>query len=251
LGGPVVAIVPSRFASTRFPGKPLALIDGLPMVVRVLSQAARAQTIDQVYAATDDERIAQTVRQAGFQAFMTSPNCANGTERIWEALAKIDGDTPSLVVNVQGDEPIIDPADIDCLVKETLKSGRPMGTLARAFPELDRFDDPNVVKVVCAQDGRALYFSRAAIPHSAPQPLMHVGLYAYVPPTLKRLSTTPPTALESCERLEQLRALEIGIEIHVAMAASKQCSIAVDIPEDIARVEAALNQIKTNEVDCA
>jgi len=242
LRGRVVGLVPSRFASTRFPGKPLALINGVPMIVRVLQQSSQASSLDQVYAATDDKRIAEVVEGAGFSVIMTPAECASGTDRIAAAMDQIAGEEPSLVVNIQGDEPIIDPADIDQLVHETLASGRPMGTLARRFPDLKRFDDPNVVKVVCALDGRALYFSRAAIPHFAAQALMHLGLYAYLPTTLKQLSITAPSPLESCEKLEQLRALENGIEIHVAMAVSSECSVAVDRPEDIARVESALNQ---------
>ena len=251
MGGPVVAVVPSRFASTRFPGKPLALIDGIPMIVRVLQQAAKAQYVDEVYVATDHEPIAKLAEKAGFAALMTPPECASGTDRIAAGLEQIRGGEPSLIVNIQGDEPIIEPDDIDALIRESINSQCPMGTLARPFPSLERFHDPNVVKVVRAQNGRALYFSRAPIPHNGAQPLMHVGLYAYVPPALRKLSAAAPTELELCERLEQLRALELGIDIHVALATSTRPSIAVDIPDDIERVEAALRNINLEEVSSA
>ena len=218
------------------------------MILRVLQQAAKAKSIDKVYVATDHTPIAKLAQDAGFHALMTPEDCASGTDRIAAALPQIQGPTPRLVVNIQGDEPVIDPLDIDALVDESLASGRPMGTLARPFVDLKRFDDPNVVKVVRAGDGRALYFSRAPIPHGGGQPLMHIGLYAYVPPALKQLSVTPPTELEISERLEQLRALDLGIDIHVALATSSRASIAVDIPDDVGRVEAALRDIEEKEV---
>ncbi|MEE2903523.1 MAG: 3-deoxy-manno-octulosonate cytidylyltransferase [Myxococcota bacterium] len=247
MGGPVVAVVPSRFASTRFPGKPLALIDGVPMVIRVIRRASSAQLVDRVFVATDDERIAQVVREHNFEVVMTSKECASGTDRIAEAVTQLQSIAPKLVVNVQGDEPLLDPADIDQLISETLKSQQPMGTLARVFDSLERFKDPNVVKVVRANSGQALYFSRSPIPNNPSKidglPLMHIGLYAYVPHALRKLASQAPTDLEICERLEQLRALETGINIHVALAASARSSIAVDVPEDVARVEDALRNI--------
>ena len=248
MGGPVVAVVPSRFASTRFPGKPLALIDGVPMVIRVVRRASLAQLVDHVFVATDDERIAQVVKEHGFEVIMTSSECASGTDRIAEAVAQLSSMTPQLVVNVQGDEPLLDPADIDQLVSETLNSKQPMGTLSRVFDSLERFHDENVVKVVRANCGKALYFSRSPIPHNPSKisglPLMHIGLYAYVPHALQKLASEAPTQLEKCERLEQLRALETGIDIHVALAISASPSIAVDVPEDVARVEAALRNLE-------
>jgi len=217
------------------------------MVIRVLQRASEAQLVDRVFVATDDERIAQVVRDSDFEVVMTSTECASGTDRIAEAVSQLESIAPKLVVNIQGDEPLLDPADIDRLIDETLKSGQPMGTLARVFDNLERFRDPNVVKVVRANSGQALYFSRSPIPHNPSKinglPLMHIGLYAYVPHALRTLASQAPTDLEICERLEQLRALETGINIHVALAASARPSIAVDVPEDVERVEDALRNI--------
>lgn len=240
LGEPVVAVIPARFAATRFPGKPLADIAGLPMVVRVARQAAAARSIDQVLVATDDHRIAQVVERAGFTSVMTPSDCATGSDRIAWAIRERSGPGPALVVNVQGDEPLLDPRDLDALVKATLADPGSIGTLARPLPELGRFTDPNVVKVVRAASGRALYFSRAPIPYGVEpntvQPLLHVGIYAYPPEVLSRFVALPPSPLERTERLEQLRALENGIPIQVTMCVSERPSVGVDTPEDVARV---------------
>lgn len=237
---PVVAIIPARYASTRFPGKPLVALAGVPMIVRVARRAQLAGRVDRVLIATDDARIAAVAAEAGFQAVMTAASCPSGTDRVAEA-ARSDSyaRAAALIVNVQGDEPLIDPADIDVLIAETLASGAELGTLAR--PLEHRFDDPNVVKVVVgSSDHRALYFSRAAIPHGDGPRLQHIGLYAYRPEALQRLSTLAPTPLERVERLEQLRALEHGLRIHVAMARSRAPAVAIDTPEDVERVLALI-----------
>lgn len=245
----IVAVIPARYAAVRFPGKPLVDLRGRPMVVRVADAARRARTIDRVLVATDDARIAEVARAYGHTAVMTPPECPSGTDRVYAALVSsgLLAET-RLAVNVQGDEPLMDPDDIDEMVECTLKSGLPMGTVAREFPDEARRADPNLVKVVTRADGRALYFSRAPIPHAmdpatAPARLarLHMGLYCYQPQTLARLTALPPSPLELSERLEQLRALEDGIDIHVARARSPRPTIAIDTPEDAQRVLAVLD----------
>lgn len=245
-----IAIIPARFESTRFPGKPLAAIDGVPMVVRVARQAEAAVEVARVLVATDDQRIRQVVEAAGFDAVMTPVACQSGTDRIAAALEALGGDRPALVVNVQGDEPLVDPADIDALIRATRASQCGMGTLARPIQDLASFHDRNVVKVVVQNDGRALYFSRSPIPNGAEArinaaadaseraalPLQHVGIYAYEPTVLEALRALPRSELEALEGLEQLRALENGISILVTMCVSSEPTVAVDTPQDIERV---------------
>lgn len=248
MGSPTVAIIPARFASTRLPGKPLIKLDGVPMVVRVADRVRAARRMDLVCVATDDERIAEVVVAAGHRAIMTPSDCASGTDRVHRALERIEVE-PGLVINVQGDEPLIDPADIDALAAAMEVSQAGMGTLVRPLQDAARFRDPNVVKVVVGADGNALYFSRAPIPHGADPddrtkdaPLQHVGLYAYRPEVLGILARVPPSPLERQERLEQLRALEHGIPIHVAWCASLEPSIAIDTPEDVDKVVRLLSK---------
>ncbi len=251
--GSIVAVVPARYAAVRFPGKPLVDLRGKPMVVRVADAARRARTIDRVLVATDDDRIAEVVRAHGHEPVMTPPECPSGTDRVYAALVA-SGLLPTtrLAVNVQGDEPLMAAEDIDEMVEATLGSGLSMGTVARDFLEETRFADPNLVKVVTRSDGRALYFSRAPIPHRVnpvrsdmtpgiPLARLHMGLYCYTPETLRRLTQLAPSPLEESERLEQLRALEDGIEIHVARARSPLPTIAIDTPEDAQRVLAVLD----------
>lgn len=239
---PAVAVIPARYASERFPGKPLADIAGVPMIVRVCRQAAQAR-VAAVYVATDDERIAHVVREAGFAAVMTSPACASGSDRVAEVVQGL-AEPVGVVVNVQGDEPLVDPRDIDALIEATRADPEAIGTLARPLSELERFHSPHVVKVVRAPSGRALYFSRAPIPHGLdglPRgALQHVGLYAYHPSVLARFTALAASPLETRERLEQLRALENGIPIHVTMCVSERPSIGVDVPADIEAVLEAL-----------
>ena len=242
-GAPAVAVIPARYASERFPGKPLVDIAGVPMVVRVCRQAAQAR-LSAVYVATDDERIAHVVRRAGFAAVMTSRSCASGSDRVAEVVRGL-AEPVGVVVNVQGDEPLVDPRDIDALVAAAVAHPEAIGTLARPLVDPRRFEDPNVVKVVRASSGRALYFSRAPIPHArggaSVQALQHVGLYAYHPAVLARFTALAPTPLERAERLEQLRALENEIPIHVTMCVSERPSIPVDVPSDVEAVLEALN----------
>jgi 3-deoxy-manno-octulosonate cytidylyltransferase (CMP-KDO synthetase) len=239
MAAPTVAIIPARYGSTRFPGKPLAVLRGVPMIVRVVERASRARLIDAAIVATDDERILATVERAGHRAVMTPKDCASGGDRCFLALAKISRfglPSPEMVVNVQGDEPLIDPTDIDVLIAATKESRAPIGTLARPISDAARIRDPNVVKVVTAQDGRALYFSRAPIPHGANEALQHLGIYAYRVEALEKVARLPRSSLERIESLEQLRALEHGIAIHVVRSVSRSANVAIDTPEDVERV---------------
>ena len=236
----IVGIIPARYASIRFPGKPLALLAGRPMILHVLDAARAAARLDAVVVATDDARIAEVVRSAGGEAVETSPFAASGTDRLAEAARRISADA---YVNVQGDEPLMSPENVDRVVATLLAgSDRPLATLAIPMPASDA-NDPNVVKVAVARDGRALYFSRAAIPYfrqGAPAYRKHLGLYAYRAATLAAVAQLPPSPLETAESLEQLRWLEAGYSLWVGEAATD--SIGVDTPEDLARVESLLKK---------
>jgi 3-deoxy-manno-octulosonate cytidylyltransferase (CMP-KDO synthetase) len=231
----IVGILPARYASVRFPGKPLALLAGKPMILHVLEAGRAARRLSRVAVATDDERIAAAVRAAGGEAILTSAGASSGTDRLAEAALAIPAD---VYVNIQGDEPLMSPENIDRTVDALVSSsGREIATLAIPMPAAEALD-PNIVKVVVARDGRALYFSRAPIPHcrsGAPAYRKHLGLYAYRAGTLARIAALPPSSLEKMESLEQLRWLEAGYDVWVAEAASD--SIGVDTPEDLARVE--------------
>ena len=234
-----IAVIPARWASTRFPGKPLVRIAGEPMIAHVIRRAAAAKTISDVVVATDDERIAQVSVAAGAVAIMTG-ECPSGTDRVAQAARQRPG--WDLVVNIQGDEPLLSSRNIDLLVEgmASSASGITMGTLCRPLA-IDRHDDPNAVKVVRGLDGRALYFSRAAIPFfrgAAPTPLLHLGIYAFTPEGLETFVGLEPSPLEKAECLEQLRALENGIDILVLDAIDE--AFGVDTPEDLERVERLL-----------
>jgi 3-deoxy-manno-octulosonate cytidylyltransferase (CMP-KDO synthetase) len=231
----IVGIIPSRYASVRLPGKPLALLAGKPMVLHVLEAARAAARLDRVLVATDDERIAGAVRGAGGEALLTSPEAASGTDRLAEAARTVAGD---VYVNIQGDEPMMSAQNIDRVVETLLaRSERSIATLAIAMPPSEA-SDPNAVKVAVARDGRALYFSRSPIPyfrHGEPAYRKHLGLYAYRAQTLAEIAKLPPSPLEKAESLEQLRWLEAGQAIWVGEAATD--SIGVDTPADLARAE--------------
>lgn len=235
-----IAVVPARYASQRFPGKPLADIRGVPMIVRVAAQAAKASRVDRVVVATDDARIQAVVAAAGFEARMTSETCASGSDRVAEVAQQIPAD---LVVNVQGDEPLLDPRDLDALIEAAYAHPEGITTLGRPVPSAEALADPNLVKAVVSPQGAALYFSRAPIPHgAAPEDaIAHVGLYAYPPAVLARFTALAPSPLERTERLEQLRALENGIPIHLQMCVSDRPSIGVDVPADLDAVCRALD----------
>ncbi|MCK4873776.1 MAG: 3-deoxy-manno-octulosonate cytidylyltransferase [Phycisphaerales bacterium] len=236
---PAVAIIPARWASSRFPGKPLADRTGKPLVQHVVEQVARCEMIGRIIVATDDERIASAVRSFGGEAVMTSETHPNGTSRLDEAATILSLDDDTWVCNVQGDEPEIDPALIDLTISHTLNAadaGVQVGTLAGPFADDEDPADPNIVKVVVGQQEMALYFTRALVPHRRDPtsvhpavPLKHVGLYVYTRRFLRRYVGLPPTPLEQTEQLEQLRILEHGIPIAVAIADAKHHGI--DTPE--------------------
>jgi len=252
-------VIPARYASTRLPGKALADIAGQPMVARVAAAARRAGA-DGVWVATDDERIVVAGLQHGFDALMTSANHRSGTDRIAEVADRLHWDDADVVVNVQGDEPLIDPALIKA-VAEVLH-GDPEAALATAAHPLaaaEDFFNPNVVKVVCDADGRALYFSRAPIPwdrdrfaHSrdslpADLPALgHIGVYAYRVSFLRRFGQLAAAPLERCESLEQLRALWHGYAIRV-VTVDRPPSPGVDTPEDLARVRLLFDAMLDSE----
>ncbi|HTB22273.1 MAG TPA: 3-deoxy-manno-octulosonate cytidylyltransferase [bacterium] len=238
---PTLAFIPARFASSRFPGKPLIDLKGKPMVQRVWEQARKAKGVDAVYVATDDARIAAVVRSFGGEAIMTPRSCPSGTDRIAAALGKL-GRVPdgAVVVNVQGDEPLLPPAMVEQVVSVLKKSKAPMATLARALGPQD-YAKPDAVKVLWDAKGLALYFSRSAIPFHRDRPGvlpragglrlgLHVGLYAYRCGFIKRLARTRPSALERAEKLEQLRVLDMGERI--ALGFTRLTSLAIDRPED-------------------
>lgn len=219
----VVAVIPARYASTRLPGKPLLKDTGKYLIQHVYESAARA--IPRVIVATDDSRIFDAVRSFGGEAMMTSPSHSNGTSRIAEVAAKIDAD---LVINVQGDEPELEPHVLETLVDAT--RGAEMATLATPFADPNEADLPQRVKVVVDRQGFALYFSRSRIP-SAGETLLHLGLYGFQKPFLLRFATLGPTPLEQAERLEQLRALEHGVRIKVGIVRWRSFG-GIDTPED-------------------
>ncbi|OLC53655.1 MAG: hypothetical protein AUH92_05505 [Acidobacteria bacterium 13_1_40CM_4_69_4] len=255
-----VGVIPARYQSSRFPGKPLALIGGKALVERVFERARAASRIARLLVATDDGRIAAAVRAFGGEVLMTSPEHASGTDRLAEVARALQAD---LFVNIQGDEPLLDPQDIDGLIECLEQDPSPdMATLADPLLEVDEARDPNVVKVVCDARGRALYFSRSPIPYvqgsengsasgasgrarrppgedQPPGPwLRHVGLYAYRRGFLLEFASWSPGVLERLEGLEQLRTLERGRTIRVLRARGRYHG--VDTPADVRSVERAL-----------
>lgn len=237
-----VAVIPARYASTRFPGKPLALIKGKPMIQHVWARCSEAGCFSRIIVATDDQRIIDTVKSFGGEALMTSPNCASGTDRVAEIARQTRGE---IFVNVQGDEPAVAPQTLRTLAGLFEDPAVNMGTLIRPLLEDERAN-PNVVKVVLDESRRALYFSRSEIPFqrdagASMQRWAHLGLYGYRRPTLERLASMQPTALEKMESLEQLRALGNGIAVHCGV--TNGASQAVDRPEDVPLAEAALAKL--------
>jgi 3-deoxy-manno-octulosonate cytidylyltransferase (CMP-KDO synthetase) len=233
----VVAVIPSRFRSTRLPGKPLALIDGRTMVEHVHRRAESARLVDAVVVATDDERIARVVDAFGGTAVMTSADHATGTDRLAEVAAALESE---LVINVQGDEPLMSADAIDAAVALLLdKPDELMGTLRHRIDDVRELYTPSIVKVVVDRDGYALYFTRAAVPfmlpgHDAPVLWRHLGLYSYRRTFLLTLANLPQTPLERAEGLEQLRVLEHGFRIRTVETTAD--TIGVDTPEDLERV---------------
>ncbi|CAM4080136.1 3-deoxy-manno-octulosonate cytidylyltransferase [Vibrio neonatus] len=246
-------IIPARYQSTRLPGKPLADICGKPMIEHVYQQAIQSGA-EQVIVATDDERVAEVVKGFGGQVCMTSPSHESGTERLAEVVEKMGIADDQIVVNVQGDEPLIPPSVVAQVADNLAASTAPMATLGVAIEDAEEAFNPNAVKVVTDQQGYALYFSRASIPWDRDQfandksvlkqPLMrHIGIYAYRAGFINRYINWAPTALEKIESLEQLRVLWYGEKIHVALA-KQTPPPGVDTLEDLEAVRAFLNQTK-------
>ncbi len=236
----VLGIIPARYGSTRFPGKPLALLAGRPMVQWVYERAAQAELLNEVIIATDDQRIFEAVNKFGGRVVMTRADHPSGSDRIAEVAAKSNAE---IIVNIQGDEPLLEPAAIDLGVKILLDhpAGQ-VGTLVRPIRDAADLRNPNIVKVALAQDNTALYFSRSAIPFcrgaktdaewlQQPTYFKHIGLYIFRRETLLQFVKWPPGVLEKIESLEQLRLLENGVKVHVAVTEYEARS--VDTPEDL------------------
>ena len=257
----VLAVIPARFGSTRFPGKPLAMLAGKPVIQHVYEQVSRAKQVSEVIVATDDERIRQAVERAGGSALMTSPSNRSGTERVAEVARQ---HTASVIINVQGDEPLVQPEMVDQVAAFlAAHQAIPMASLMTPLQQAEELISPNVVKVVVDQDGCALYFSRSPIPYARdnsvgsrlqapgsrqaqlppasslqPRAYKHIGLYGYQRHFLLQFPHLEPTPLEQMEQLEQLRALEHGYRIKLLQ--TRYDTIGVDTPEDLVRVEALL-----------
>jgi 3-deoxy-manno-octulosonate cytidylyltransferase (CMP-KDO synthetase) len=254
--GNAIAIIPARFNSTRLPGKPLLPLNQIPLIVHVVNRAKAARLVDRVIVATDDERICAAVRSYGGEAQMTSAEAQSGTDRIAEVAAGLDYE---LIVNVQGDEPLIEPATIDAAIEPLLEDGEiQISTTSEPITSLADILNPGVVKVVTDKDGFALYFSRSPIPYirsGAGETLAqflqnepslfthyrkHSGLYAYRNEFLQKFAQMPPSSLERLESLEQLRALENGFRIRVVKVAHR--STGVDTEQDYQEVKRLLEE---------
>jgi 3-deoxy-manno-octulosonate cytidylyltransferase (CMP-KDO synthetase) len=229
-------IIPARFASTRFPAKIIASQTGKPLVQHVVEQVRKSKRIREVIVAIDDRRIEDALRPFGTKCMMTSPSHISGTDRVAEVARNL---SDQIIVNVQGDEPEIEPEIVDELVERLEKSGDEMATAATPFPAGSDPANPNLVKVAMMLDGRALYFSRSLIPHqrdataaSRPAYYLHLGIYAYRRDFLLQYTAWPPTPCELAEKLEQLRALEHGAAIHVVKV--ERATHGIDTPEQYA-----------------
>ena len=233
-------IIPARYRSERFPGKALAHILGKSMIQRVYEAARTAKYLEQVILATDDESIFQEARDFGAEVLMTSSRHVSGTDRVAEVAEKTKN---QIIINIQGDEPLIRGEAIDGLVEALQDKDIPMATLAVRESDLSLLDDSSVVKVVPDINGFALYFSRSPLPHEASEFFWrHIGVYGYQKDFLLKLCAMPPSTLEKTEKLEQLRALENGFRIKIIE--SRFSSLSVDFPEDIIKVEKLLKEAK-------
>ncbi|MFY9611193.1 MAG: 3-deoxy-manno-octulosonate cytidylyltransferase [Blastocatellia bacterium] len=254
--GEAVAIIPARYASTRLPGKPLLPLATIPMIMHVVERASRARLVGRVIVATDDQRIADVVRRDGAEARLTSPSAESGTDRVAEVAASMGA---GIVVNVQGDEPLIEPSTIDAAIEPLVDDPTlQMSTTSEPIVSVEDVFNPNLVKVVCDTHGFALYFSRSPVPYIRPlegltleaslrrDPALlsnyrkHSGLYAYRSEFLKEFARMEPSPLERLEALEQLRALENGIKIRVVRVELR--SIGVDTRQDYERVKRMIEE---------
>ena len=243
-----IAIIPARYASTRFPGKPLAMLGGKPVIQRVYEQAKAV--LGEAYVATDDNRIREAVEQFGGQAIMTRADHKSGTDRIEEAAEKI-GTTADVIINVQGDEPFIQRSQIETLCQQFDDPQTQIATLGKRFESMEAVENPNSPKIVCDAKGFALYFSRSAIPFIRGVErqewfgkfpfLKHLGIYAYRREVLKEITKLPQSPLEIAESLEQLRWLQNGYRIRVGETNVE--TVGIDTPEDLKRAEAFLQQL--------
>lgn len=243
-----IAIIPARYASTRFPGKPLAMLGGKTVIERVFRQVS--EVIDEVFVATDDERIFREVERFGGRAVMTSTEHRSGTDRIEEAVGKI-GTQANIVINVQGDEPFIQPSQIATLCRQFDDPTTQIATLGKHFATMDAVENENSPKIVLDNNGFALYFSRSVIPFVrgvergewlGKYPfLKHIGLYAYRREVLREITQLPPSTLEVAESLEQLRWLQNGYRIRVGLTDVE--TIGIDTPDDLAQAEKFLLQM--------
>ena len=242
-----IAVIPARYASTRFPGKPLAVLGGKTVIQRVYEQAV--SILPEAYVATDDERIFQAVEAFGGRAVMTRADHKSGTDRIEEAVEKI-ATGADVIINIQGDEPFIQPSQIETLMQLFDDPATQIGTLGKRFETIDAVRNPNSPKIVTDNRGFALYFSRSVIPYIrgietdewlTHYPfLKHLGIYAYRREVLAEVTRLPQSALEKAESLEQLRWLENGYRIRVGLTNVE--TVGIDTPEDLARAEAFLNK---------
>ncbi|MDE2222982.1 MAG: 3-deoxy-manno-octulosonate cytidylyltransferase [Candidatus Omnitrophica bacterium] len=243
-----IGVIPARFGSTRFPAKVLADIGGKPLVQHVWAKASSCKELDEVLIACDHEDIFKVAKAFGAQTVMTDPKHASGSDRIAEAVKAKDVD---IVVNIQGDEPFIDPETVDALAVLLKQDGQTlMATVIKEITSEQDFLNPNVVKCVVDQDGNALYFSRSPIPHHRgknfalfPKNYKHLGLYAYRKSFLMEFTKWPKGVLESAEELEQLRALEHGVKIKTTITDHE--SIAVDTPQDLQKANAWYDKLKS------
>ena len=233
----ILGVIPARFSSTRFPGKVLALIAGKTMLQHVYERAARSTYLTSILIATDDDRVYSAAKNFGARVRMTRSDHLSGTDRVAEAASAVDAE---IIVNIQGDEPLIDPAAIDAAILPMVHEPElVMGTLKKRIEDACEITDPNVVKVVTNHAGDAIYFSRCAIPFEREKSVntpyfKHIGLYAYRRTFVPIFAALPPTPLEVAESLEQLRALEHGYRIHAVLTDIE--SVEVDTPEDLERV---------------
>lgn len=241
----VIGVIPARYGSTRFPGKALALLQGKPLVQWVWEKACRAKTLSRVIIATDDVRIKKSAEQFGAEVVMTKKNHPSGTDRIAEVVKNL---TCDLVVNIQGDEPFLQPALIDQAVKALAeRSEFHMSTLCQVLKEKQEIDSPHLVKVVFGKKNQALYFSRCPIPFDRDQEkevsyYQHIGLYVYRKKVLLELVKLPISSLEKSEKLEQLRALENGY--HILVKKVSYPGIGIDTPQDLEKAKRLLTSLK-------
>lgn len=237
----VLALIPARFASSRFPGKPLVLLGDKSIIQHVYERVSRLFT--DVYVATDDERIAKCVESFGGNCLMTSSHHQSGTDRCWEAYEKLK-ETFDVVINIQGDEPFIAPSQLEAILSCFEREETQIATLIKPYASAQTYEElsnPNQPKVIVNEEGRAIYFSRSVIPYlrgipkeewiSSHKFYRHIGLYAYRPKILQHITQLPPSALEKAESLEQLRWLEAGIHIQTAVTSIE--TIGIDTPEDL------------------